>query len=93
MTTDICYDYLIKEEQTELIEQPFNREDSLYLASNEKRAFPTEHPKRYNLWSCQKMVDVLHCLLENIFICFGSKLFRQIEGSPMGTNCAPLASD
>ena len=31
--------------------------------------------------------------LDNIFIRFGSKLYRQIVGIPMGTNCAPLAAD
>ena len=28
-----------------------------------------------------------------IFIRFGTKLFRQIVGIPMGTNCAPLVAD
>ena len=39
------------------------------------------------------MFDALHYLLENIFIRFGSKLYRQIVGIPMGTNCAPLVAD
>ena len=39
------------------------------------------------------MCDALHYLLDNIFIRFGSKLFRQIVGIPMGTNCAPLVAD
>ena len=30
---------------------------------------------------------------DNIFIRFGSKLYRQIVGIPMGTNCAPLVAD
>ena len=52
---------LIKEKLTELIEQIFNRESSLYLACNDKNAFFTsEQPKRYKLWSCQKMCDALH---------------------------------
>ena len=85
---------LIKEKLTELIEQTFNREGSLYLACNEKRAFFTsEQPKRFKLWSCQKVCDTLHYLLDNIFIRFGSKLYRQIVGIPMGTNCAPLVAD
>ena len=85
---------LIKEKLTELIEQTFYREGSLYLACNDKNAFLTsEQPKRYKLWSCQKMCDALHYLLDNIFIRFGSKLYRQIVGIPMGTNCAPLAAD
>ena len=31
--------------------------------------------------------------LDNIYIRFGTKLYRQIVGIPMGTNCAPLVSD
>ena len=85
---------LIKDKLTELIEQTFNREGSLYLACNDKNAFFTsEQPKRYKLWSCQKMCNALHYLLDNIFIRFGSKLYRQIVGIPMGTNCAPLVAD
>ena len=85
---------LIKEKLTELIEQTFKREGSLYLACNDKDAFFTsEQPKRYKLWSCQKICDALHYLLDNIFIRFGSKLYRQIVGIPLGTNCAPLVAD
>ena len=44
---------LIKDKLTELIEQIFNREGSLYLACNDKNAiFTSEQPKRYKLWSC-----------------------------------------
>ena len=32
-------------------------------------------------------------LLDNIFIRFGNKIYRQIIGIPMGTNCAPLVAD
>ena len=39
------------------------------------------------------MCDALHYLLDNIFIRFGSKLYRQIVGIPMSTNCAPLVGD
>ena len=85
---------LIKETLTELIEQTFNRGGSLYLAGYNKNAFFTsEQSKRYKLWSCRKMCDALDYLLDNIFIRFGSKLYRQIVGIPMGTNCAPLVAD
>ena len=55
--------------------------------------FTSEQPKRYKLWSCQKMCDALHYILENVFIRFGSKLYRKIVGIPKGTNCAPLVAD
>ena len=32
-------------------------------------------------------------LLDNIYIRFGTKLYRQFVGIPMGTNCAPLVAD
>ena len=47
----------------------------------------------YNLWSCQKVCDALVYLLDNIFIRFGTKLYRKNIGIPMGTNCAPLVAD
>ena len=39
------------------------------------------------------MCDALHYLLDNIYIRFDSKLYRNIVGFPMGTNCAPLVAD
>ena len=39
------------------------------------------------------MCDALHYLLDNVFIRLGSKLYRQIVGIPMETNCAPLVAD
>ena len=32
-------------------------------------------------------------MLDNIFVCFGTKLYRKVFGIPMGTNCAPLVVD
>ena len=45
------------------------------------------------VWSCQNVCDALSYLLDNIYIRFGTKLYRQIVGIPMGTNCAPLVAD
>ena len=39
------------------------------------------------------MCEALTFLLDNIYIRFGSKLYRQIVGMSMGTNCAPLVAD
>ena len=32
-------------------------------------------------------------MIDNIFIRFGTKLYRQVVGIPMDTNCAPLVAD
>ena len=86
--------HLIKDKLIDLIEHTFSREKALYLACNDQRAFLTSDVyKNYNSWSCQKVYEALVYLLDNIFIRFGTKLYRQIIGIPLGTNCAPLVAD
>ena len=87
---------LIKEKLLDLIERTFyKKEGELYIACNDKKAFFTSkgNYKGYQLWSCQNVCDALSFLLDNIYIRFGTKLYRQIVGIPMGTNCAPLVAD
>ena len=72
----------------------FRREEVLYLACNEKRAFyATEENKRYIFMDLLKVTEALIYLLDNIYIRFGSKLYRQNEDISMGTNFAPLVAD
>ena len=51
-----------------------------------------DHYRGYHLWSCQYVCDALSFLLDNTYIRSGTKLYRQIVGIPMGTNCAPLVA-
>ena len=86
--------HLIKDKLIDLINPKFIRENTQYLARNEECAFFTSDVyNNHNLWSCQKVCDALVYLLDNIFIRFGTKLYRQTIGIPMGTNCAPLVED
>ena len=39
------------------------------------------------------MCEALIYLLDNIYVRLGTKLYRQIVGIPMGTNCAPNVAD
>ena len=77
---------LIKEKLINLIEWTFKREGSPYLACNERQVFFTSgDTKRYNLWSCENVCEALIYLLDNVYIRFGTKLYRQIVGIPMAT--------
>ena len=58
-----------------------------------ERLFSLLLTKGYTLWSCQNVCDALSYLLDNIYIRFEVKLYRQIVEIPMGTNCAPLVAD
>ena len=69
-------------------------EGRLYFACNDRKALFTSTGHRgYTLWPCQNVCDALSYLLDNIYIRFGNKLYRQIVCIPMGTNCAPLVAD
>ena len=87
---------LIKEKLLDLIERTFYKKvGKLYLACNDKKAFFTSADLNtgYHPWSCQIVCDGLLFLLDNVYIRFGTKLYRQIVGIPMGTNCVPLVDD
>jgi len=43
-------------------------------------------PKRFS----ETDINMLECLIDNIFAKFGERVFQQIVGNPKGTNCAPL---
>ena len=45
------------------------------------------------IYGLVRKCEALTFLLDNIYIRFGSKLYRQIVGIPMDTNCAPLVAD
>ena len=87
---------LIKEKLIDLTERSFcKKEGKLHIACNDKKLFFTsaDHYRGYHHWSGQKVCDALSFVLDNIYIRFGTKLYRQIVGIPMGTNCIPLVAD
>ena len=45
------------------------------------------------MWTCTEVCEALTFLLDNIFVRFGTTIYRQTIGIPMGTNCAPLIAD
>ena len=74
---------LIKDKHIDLIKRTFQRDCPPYLACNDRNAFFTSKlPKKYHAWSCQNVCDALTFLLDNIFIRFGTKLYRHVVGFP-----------
>ena len=66
---------------------------AMFGVDEEHAFFASEEHKKNDLWSCQKVTDALIYLLDNIYIRFGSKLYRQNLGIPKGTNCALIVAD
>ena len=45
------------------------------------------------MYTADNICKMIGFLIDNIFVQFGERLFRQVIGIPMGTNCAPLLAD
>ena len=43
--------------------------------------------------TADNICKMIEFLIDDIFVQFGGRLFRQVIGIPMGTNCAPLLAD
>ena len=45
------------------------------------------------MYTADNICKMIEFLIDSIFVQFGRRLFRQMIGIPMGTNCAPLLAD
>ena len=63
------------------------------LVCDRNAFFTSEKTKIYHAWCCQNVCDALTFFVGQHFIRFGTKLYRQVVGISMGTNCAPLVAD
>ena len=70
-----------------------NRRYKFLVLGREGPYFVKEHSDSKNKYTEDGIVNMLEFLVDNIFVVFGGKVFQQIVGIPMGTNCAPLLAD
>ena len=52
-----------------------------------------EHSNLKNKYTKEDIINMFDFLVDNIFVVFAGKVFQQIIGIPMGTNCATLLAD
>ena len=51
------------------------------------------HSKSNTKYKQNEIIQVLHFLVDNIFVLFGGRVSQQMIGIPMGSKCAPLLVD
>ena len=52
-----------------------------------------EHSDSKNKYTEEDIIKMLEFIVVNIFVVFAGKVFQQIIGIFMGTNCAPLLAN
>ena len=71
-----------------------NRRYRYLFLCHEESYFVKEHSDSKHKYSEDDIIKMLEFLVDNIcFVVFVGKVFQQIVGIPMGTNCAPLLAD
>ena len=76
-----------------LIHKNGNHRYKFLLLGREGFYFVKEHSDSKNKYTEDDIINMLEFLVDNIFVVFGGKVFQQIVGIPIGTNCAPLLAD
>ena len=70
-----------------------NRRYKYLVLGQEEVYYVKEHSDSKHKYSEDDTIKMLELLVDNIFVVFAGKVFQQIVGIPMGTNCAPLLAD
>ena len=77
-----------------VIQGAFKSSNREFISVYNTRAGWTDKPRKNTLaFDCRKVIRLLSWLIDNIFVTFGDKIFRQKIGIPMGTDCAPFLAN
>jgi hypothetical protein len=61
--------------------------------SNKKSFMTSTKYSSYKIYSLDKILTALKCLLTESYVQFGTQIFQQTKGVPMGSNSSPLIAD
>ena len=79
----------------ELLERVFSTRNKKFIVLNNYGASWSDEKntnKSYH-FTCSSLCNAIDYLIDNIYVSFGGRVFRQVIGIPMGTNSAPLLAD
>ena len=84
----------LKAQLSWVIREAFKSSKKSTISVYSTHASWTDSPRKKTLsLDCKKMIRVMNWLIDNIYVTFGDKLFRQVIGIPMGTDCAPFLAN
>ena len=84
----------LKSQLSWVIKTAFQNSGKPFISVYENDARWTSAPKKNTLYmDCSKVTRLMRWLIDNIYVTFGDRCFRQIIGIPMGTDCAPFLAN
>jgi hypothetical protein len=76
-----------------VIKKAFESSGKSFISVYKNDARWTDNPSENTLHLNCEVTNLLRWLVDNIYITFGDKCFRQVIGIPMGTDCAPFLAN
>ena len=84
----------LKRQLSWVVGEAFRTSKKKFISVHKYDAQWTKTPSKNTLTlDCRKVIRILNWLIDNIYVTFGDKLFRQVIGIPMGTDCAPFLAN
>ena len=84
----------LKSRLAQVIKKAFDVSNNSFISIYKNDARWTNSPRKKTLaLDCRKIIRLLNWLIDNIYVTFGDKVFRQKIGIPMGTDCAPFLAN
>ena len=81
---------LLKDKMKSFIERIFKRKGKKYIVPKKKDGYLTN---KKNGFSIKQLVECINFVIDNNYVIFNGKIYRQVIGMPMGTNCAPYLAN
>ena len=79
---------LLKEKLKCFVEYIFKRKGKKFISPTNKNAYFTNKSNNVG-FSIEQLIECVNYVIDNSYIIFNKKIYQQVVGIPMGTNCAP----
>ena len=84
----------LKTQMRKVITMAFDNRSEKFISIYSKSARWTNTPRVGTTHVDKKtLINITNWLINNIYVCFGDKVFRQIIGIPMCNDCAPFIAN
>lgn len=84
----------LKEAMKCIITEAYDDTKMKFLKLTSRSAYWTKKLKKDDLgFSCDRLIEMVNFLIDNIYVQCGDKVFKQNIGIPMGTDCAPYLAN
>ena len=77
----------LEEALTSLIKEAYKVRDKVFWTD-----IPSKAASKFNVTE-EPLIKLVECLIDNIYVSIGNRVYLQCVGIPMGTDCAPLLAN